>query len=88
MNKNKDNLASKYLLSIDEAAMILGITRATAYRAINNNTFPVAVVKIGGRMKVVKQALLNFLADNHPCQIGNSCAIRCNRESRSGYSNT
>lgn len=40
-------------LSIARAADRLGISTATAHRRINDGTFPVRVVKIGSRRKVL-----------------------------------
>ncbi len=45
------------LISIEEAALWLDISKATAYRAIKNGTFPLPVIQIGGRQKVSLAAL-------------------------------
>jgi len=50
------------LMSIREAAEVLGITGTTAYAAIANDEFPVPVVKVGARMKVSRYVLDAFLA--------------------------
>lgn len=55
--KKSNGFGRKKLLSVDEAAILLGITRSTAYRAINNGTFPVQVIKLGGRLRISRAAL-------------------------------
>ena len=57
-NSKKDSgFGSKSLLSVDEAAILLGITRSTAYRAIHNGTLPAVVIKLGGRLRISRAAL-------------------------------
>lgn len=50
------------LMSVAEAAELLGIHERTAHRAIENDEFPVPVVKLGARMKVSRYVLDAFLA--------------------------
>ncbi len=59
MPKNMNS--TKYLLSIEEAANLLGIDRSTAYRAIVDGTFPLSVLIVGKRKKVSKVALMRLL---------------------------
>ncbi|MGA3148083.1 MAG: helix-turn-helix domain-containing protein [Acidimicrobiales bacterium] len=49
------------LLSVGEAAALLGIDRATCYRAIRNRTFPVPVVRLGGRIRIPRRAVERLL---------------------------
>lgn len=39
------------------AARFLGVSPATAYRAIDDGKFPVKVIRVGGRIKVPARAL-------------------------------
>ncbi len=45
-------LTGKLLLSVQEAAILLGQTRATLYRAIRVGTHPFPIHRVGGRMKI------------------------------------
>lgn len=49
--------ARSLMLSISEAADLLGIHPSTAYRAIAAGTFPVPVVRIGDVLKVPRAAV-------------------------------
>lgn len=64
VNKNSktSHRAQIPLLSIDEAAIILGIARSTAYRAIKDGTFPVRVIRLGGRLRISRVALERLLS--------------------------
>jgi excisionase family DNA binding protein len=50
------------VLTITEVAPILRVHFDTAYRQIKNGTFPVRVIKIGNRHKVLRSDLERFLA--------------------------
>jgi excisionase family DNA binding protein len=56
MNK----LRERQTLNIDEVADILGISRASAYKAVNSGLIP--VVRIGKRMLMPKVRLDRFLS--------------------------
>jgi excisionase family DNA binding protein len=58
---SKDTNTTKYLLSVEGAAILLGIDRSTAYRSITDGTFPVKVLTIGRRKKVSRAALMRVL---------------------------
>lgn len=49
------------LISIEEASLRLNISKATAYRAIKDKTFPLEVIQLGGRQKVSLAALERLL---------------------------
>lgn len=55
-------------VSVGEAGKLLGIGKSTAYAAVNNGTFPVPTIKIGGRIVVPTRPLLELLglADDSP----------------------
>ncbi|WP_276970234.1 helix-turn-helix transcriptional regulator [Ferrimicrobium acidiphilum] len=61
MTKHTYERRSACLMSIEEAAIRLGVERSTAYRAIKNGTFPVKVIVLGGRYKVPRLALDRLL---------------------------
>lgn len=52
-----ENLACKPLLSIEEAAVLLGETRSTLYRAIKGSDFPLPVHRIGKRLRIPRRAV-------------------------------
>ncbi len=62
-SKELNSIGAKSLLSVDEASILLGITRSTAYRAISTGTFPVPIIRLGGRFRVSKAALLRLIND-------------------------
>lgn len=43
------------------AAIMLGVMRSTAYKAIAEGTFPVPVIRVGGRWRVSREALRRLL---------------------------
>ena len=57
MKRNRERL----LLSLEEAALVLGIGRSTLYRAVKAGGVPFPVHRIGGRSYVPKAALQRFL---------------------------
>lgn len=60
------DLGSKPLLSLDEAAILLSIGRATVYRSVKRGDFPVSVLRINGRMRVPRVAVERLLAGEVP----------------------
>lgn len=62
----RNGFGAKALLSVDEAAILLGITRSTAYRAIATDTFPVPIIRVGGRWRVSREALCRLLDGEAP----------------------
>ncbi len=63
---SRNEFGAKLLLSVDEAAILLGITRSTAYRAIATDTFPVPIIRVGGRWRVSREALRRLLEGEAP----------------------
>ena len=55
--KSKIPSVAKSLLSVEEAAVLLGVDRATCYRAIRRETFPLPVVRLGGRIRIPRRAV-------------------------------
>jgi len=60
------DLGSKPLLSLDEAAILLSIGRATIYRSVKRGDFPVPVITINGRMRIPRLAVERLLAGDVP----------------------
>ena len=52
---------SRALVSVEEAATLLGVTRDTIYRAIKAKTLPVPVYVIGKRMRIPRLAIERLL---------------------------
>lgn len=48
---------SAALLSVEEAAALLGVARDTVYRAIRAGTLPLPVYVIGKRMRIPRRAI-------------------------------
>jgi len=53
-------------LTVREAANALGVSGATAYRSIQDGTFPVATVRVGSRVAVCTSDLRRVLHLNDP----------------------
>jgi excisionase family DNA binding protein len=51
------------LMSVVEAAAMLGIAPRTAYDLIHRDEFPVPVLKVGRRMKVSRTMLERFASE-------------------------
>ena len=60
--RREASLAHKPLLSIEETAVLLGVTRSTLYRAVKAGTLPLPTYLIGGRYKVPRLAVERLLA--------------------------
>lgn len=59
-------LGRKPLLSIEEAAVLLGETRSTLYRAIKQPDFPLPVHRIGKRLRIPRRAVERLVAGLPP----------------------
>ena len=68
----RNGFGAKALLSVDEAAILLGITRSTAYRAIAMDTFPVPIIRVGGRWRISREALRRLLDGEEPTTRGHA----------------
>jgi excisionase family DNA binding protein len=56
----------KPLLSVDEAAVLLGASRASLYRSIERGDLPLPVFKLNGRLRIARQAVERLLAGEPP----------------------
>lgn len=59
--RERASIGSKPLLSVDEAALLMGETRSTLYRAIRAGTLPLPVHLIGRRLKIPRRAVERLL---------------------------
>lgn len=64
-SNTKMGLGTKSFRSVDEAAILLETTRSTAYRAISNGTFPLPVVRLGGRLRIPRAAVDRLLSGEY-----------------------
>ncbi|HET9090829.1 MAG TPA: helix-turn-helix domain-containing protein [Acidimicrobiales bacterium] len=69
------SLALKPLLSIEEAAILLGETRSTLYRAVKQPDFPLPVHRIGKRLRIPRRAV-ERLIDGLPAQRDDQAEVR------------
>ncbi len=56
----------KPLASVEEAAAILGVSRATLYRQIERGQLPLPVYRLGRRMRIPRLQLERFLRGELP----------------------
>jgi excisionase family DNA binding protein len=62
---------ARAFLSIEEASVLLGISRATLYRSVQRGDFPVRVVHINGRLRVPRRSLERLMDGIDPVpQVG------------------
>ena len=62
MRSNPNLKSPKPLLSVEEAAVLLGETRSTLYRAIKAGDFPLPIFKIGRRFRIPRRSVERLLA--------------------------
>jgi excisionase family DNA binding protein len=66
MPAQRRNIGSKPLLSVEDAALLLGETRSTLYRAIKAGTLPLPVFQIGARMRIPRKAVEQLIEGYGP----------------------
>ena len=57
---------SKPLLSVEEAAIMLGESRSSVYRSIERGDLPLPVFTINGRLRIARRAVERLLAGEPP----------------------
>ena len=62
MGTNPNNKSPRSLLSVEEASVLLGVTRSTLYRAIKAGTFPLPVFRIGQRTRIPRRSVHRLIA--------------------------
>ena len=60
-------ISRKPLLSIDEAAVLLGESRSTIYRSLKRGDLPLPVFTINGRHRIPRRAVERLLEGSDPC---------------------
>lgn len=63
---NRGSKTSKPLLSVDEAAIMLGQSRSSLYRAIERDDLPLPVFTINGRMRIARRSLERLIDGEAP----------------------
>ena len=77
--RTRTSSVAKSLLSVEEAAVLLGVDRATCYRAIRRDTFPLPVVRLGGRIRIPRRAVERLLDGADPAQGANPAQLASDR---------
>lgn len=54
------------LVSIDEAAVLLGASRSSVYRSIERGDLPLPVFRINGRLRIARRAVERLIAGEPP----------------------
>ena len=57
MGSNRATMSLRPLLSVEEAAILLGETRSTLYRAVKAGSLPLPVFRIGSRIRIPRRAV-------------------------------
>jgi excisionase family DNA binding protein len=58
--------STKPLLSVEEAATLLGESRSSVYRSIERGDLPLPVLKINGRLRIARRAVERLLDGELP----------------------
>jgi excisionase family DNA binding protein len=66
MPTQRRSIGSRPLLSVEDAAVLLGETRSTLYRAIKAGTLPLPVLQIGARMRIPRKAVEQLIEGHGP----------------------
>jgi excisionase family DNA binding protein len=61
MRRQLRNTNPKPLMSVQEAAGMLGVSRATIYRQIERDELPLPVYRVGRRMRIPRLQVERFL---------------------------
>ncbi len=57
----KQNKWAPPLLSVEEAAVLLGMSRDTLYRSIQRGDFPLPYFRINGRIRIPRRAVMRMI---------------------------
>ena len=63
---NIDSHRGRPLISVEEAASELGLSRSALYRSIHKGDLPVPLVKISGRWRIPRRALQRLIDGESP----------------------
>ena len=68
MRNSSSPIIPKPLLSVEEAAVLLGETRSTLYRALKAGALPLPVFRIGSRIRIPRRAVERLIDGLDPEQ--------------------
>ncbi len=66
MARSKRGRPARPLLSVDEAAVLLGASRSSVYRSIERGDLPLPVFRINGRLRIARRAVERLIAGEPP----------------------
>src|SRR3984957_8111452 len=66
MTMRRSSGFSRPLLSVEEAAILLGESRSSLYRSIERGDLPLPVFTINGRLRIARRAVERLLAGEPP----------------------
>lgn len=58
------------LLSVEEAAELLGHSRSSLYRSIHKGDLPLPLLRISGRWRIPRRAVERLVAGEMPTEVG------------------
>ena len=58
--------STKPLLSVEQAAVLLGESRSAIYRSIERGDFPIPVFRINGRLRIARRSVERLLEGDLP----------------------
>jgi excisionase family DNA binding protein len=64
--RRSNNGFPKPLLSVEEAAILLGESRSSIYRSIERGDLPLPVFRINGRLRIARRAVERLIAGELP----------------------
>ncbi len=65
-------LSRKPLLSIEEAAVLLGLSRSALYRSVEKHDLPLPLFRISGRWRIPRRAVERLLDGEMPVKHADS----------------
>jgi len=57
----RENRTPSTLLTVEQTALLLGISASKVYRSIARGDFPLKIVMINGRIHIVRAEVLRFI---------------------------
>ena len=66
MSSSKRSRPTGPLVSVDEAAVLLGASRSSVYRSIERGDLPLPVFRINGRLRIARRAVERLIAGEPP----------------------
>ena len=57
----RQNRTPSILLTVEQTALLLGISTSKVYRSIDRGDFPLKVITINGTIHIVRAAVLRFI---------------------------